>query len=261
METKIDRRRNYVIVTDTETANTLMTKDGKLDMSCVLAYDCGWVVADTRGNIYRERSFVNRDIFVNERKMMESAYYAAKIPIYLKDLEEGRRVMSDTYSIRQTMLQDMEEYRVSAIVAHNARFDLNAYNMLERWTTKSKYRYWFPYGTPIWDTMKMARSVIHKMPTYKAFCEANGYLTESGRLRTTAEILHRFISGNNDFDEAHTALEDVLIETEIMAYCFRQHKAMEKELFNREAEKEDTPPTDFQKAIMKSLKTTPTLNF
>ena len=228
-------------------------------MSCVLAYDCGWVVADTRGNIYRKRSFVNRDIFVYERELMDSAYYASKIPQYVEDIREGRRTMASTYEIRQVMLQDMEDYRTRIVVAHNARFDLNAYNVLERWTTKSKYRYWFPYGTVIWDTMKMATSVILKMPTYRKFCEENDYLTPRGKLRSTAEVLHRFISGNNEFDEAHTALEDVLIETEIMAYCFRQHKAMEKELFKKVEEKEDIPPTDFQKALMQSIKDFPTL--
>ena len=73
---KIDRRRNYVIVTDTETANTLTTAQGKLDMSCVLAYDCGWVVADTRGNIYRARSFINSDIFYDEAELMQTAFPA-----------------------------------------------------------------------------------------------------------------------------------------------------------------------------------------
>ena len=51
--------------------------------------------------------------------------------------------------------------------------------------------------------------------------------------RFTAEILYRFISGNKDFIENHTGLEDVMIEKEILAYCFRQHKAMRKGLFER----------------------------
>ena len=41
------------------------------------------------------------------------------------------------------------------------------------------------------------------------------------------------ISGNNDFIENHTGLEDVMIEKEILAYCFRQHKDMRKGLFER----------------------------
>jgi hypothetical protein len=82
--------------------------------------------------------------------------------------------------------------------------------------------------------MKMAKDVILPMPTYRRFCEDNGYLTKTGRLRCTAEILYRFISGDQDFEEAHTGLEDVDIERQILAYCFRQHKAMRKGLYEKE---------------------------
>ena len=39
------------------------------------------------------------------------------------------------------------------------------------------------------------------------------------------------ISKNNDFTESHTGLEDVLIEKEILVYCFKQHKKMERRLW------------------------------
>lgn len=55
-----DKRRHYILVVDTETANTLTETDenGKaaMDMSCVLVYDCGWAVVDTKGNIYETAS-------------------------------------------------------------------------------------------------------------------------------------------------------------------------------------------------------------
>lgn len=230
---KIDYRRHYVLVLDTETANTTRTADGKLDTSSVLMYDCGWSVVDTKGNIYEERSFVNRDIFVYERELMASAYYGWKIPRYVEDLRNGKRKMANTYEIRKAMLADMELYRITEVVAHNARFDRDALDTIQRWTTKSKYRYWFPYGTEIWDTMKMARDVIHKMPTYRKFCEENGFLTANGRLSATAENLYRFIIKDPTFVESHTGLEDVQIEREIMFYCFRQHKKMRKGLFEK----------------------------
>jgi hypothetical protein len=47
--------------------------------------------------------------------------------------------------------------------------------------------------------------------------------------------LFRYISQNNDFVESHTGLEDVMIEKEIMAYCFRKHKAMKSKLFKEVA--------------------------
>ena len=230
---KIDKRRHYILVVDTETANTHVTEDGKLDTSSVLVYDCGWCVMDTKGNVYKEQSFVNSDIFYHEEELMQSAYYARKIPLYLVDIESGKRKVASTYGIRKAMLEDMAEYNITEVCAHNARFDLNALNTIERWTTKSKYRYWFPFGTEIWDSMKMARSVIHKMPTYRKFCEKYGFLTKNGQLSTTAENLYRFIIKDPSFSESHTGLEDVQIEREIINYCYRQHKPMRKKLFEK----------------------------
>ena len=62
---------------------------------------------------------------------------------------------------------------------------------------------------------------------YKKWCENHNYMT-NGRPRATAEILYRYMTGNNNFIESHTGLEDVLIEKEIFAWCIRQHKKMTK---------------------------------
>jgi hypothetical protein len=250
---KVDHRRHYVLVLDTETANTARTEDGQLDTSSVLVYDCGWSVVDTAGNVYKERSYINRDIFEYEPDLMKSAYYGWKIPQYQADLARGLRTMANTYEIRKAMLTDMETYGICEVVAHNARFDINALNTIIRWTTKSKFRYWFPFGTIVWDTMKMARSVIHKMPTYRTFCEQHELLTKTGRLPTTAEALYKFITSNPDFEESHTGLEDVQIEREIMFYCYRQHKPMKKLLWEDRGEPLP-PPTEIQKLIMKIVK-------
>ena len=222
-------------------------------MSNVLMYDCGWAVVDTMGGVYVERSYVNRDVFCEERELMQSAYYAKKIPQYIAEIQAGKRIMSNTYEIRQQMLADMAEYHITEVVAHNARFDLNALNVILRYTTKSKYRYWFPYGTEIWDTMKMARDVIHPMPSYRKFCEEFDLKTKNGRLSTTAESLYKFLLNDPYFEEQHTGLEDVQIEREIMFYCFRQHKPMRKLLFENKADPLP-PPTELQKIIMRLVK-------
>ena len=249
---EIDFRHHFVLILDTETANTLTTNKGNLDTSCTLVYDCGWSVVDTKGRVYLERSFVNKDIFYGEPDLMQSAYYAQKIPRYLADLAIGKRTLATTYEIRQQMLCDMTTYHITEVVAHNARFDVNSLNSTLRWDTKSKFRYWFPYGTEYWDTMKMARDVIHKMPTYKKFCEKHNLLTATGKLSTTAENLYKFITKNPNFVESHTGLEDVRIEREIMFYCYHQHKAMRKLLYERKPP--TAPPTDLQKKIMQIVK-------
>ena len=230
MEKKIDKRVNYRMVIDTETCP--VDKDlQEVLPSNMWTYDIGWAIVDKRGKVYKTRSFVNADIFLAEKELMNSAYYADKIPMYWKQIKSGERVLTSWYVIKKTLRKDMAEYGVKEVYAHNMRFDYGTLNNTERWLTKSKYRYFFPYGTEICDTLKMARQVIGTMPTYRRFCEENGYLTKNGQLRFTAEILYRFISKDNTFVEKHTGLEDVLIEKEILAYCFKQHKKMVRQLW------------------------------
>lgn len=219
---KIDKRHIYGIMIDTETANGLEDP---------LFYDVGWEVIDSHGRKYEERSFVNRDIFVHEKDLMQSAYYADKVPKYWVSVWCGQRKMTNTYRIKMALRADIEKYDCKFICAHNARFDQKSLNNTERWVTKSKYRWFVPYGLVWWDTMKMAQDVICQMPTYRKFCEENGYLYNGNQLRKTAEILFRFINKDNKFKEEHTGLADVDIERQILAYCVRQHKAMRKKLW------------------------------
>ena len=123
----------------------------------------------------------------------------------------------------------IEEYEVTTIVAHNARFDFGAINNTKKYLEEYPllpYLEWY-------DSLKMARSVLGTMPTYERFCKDNNYLTKTGKCRFTAEIIYRYITRDNDFIENHTGLEDTLIEKEILAYCFKQHKKMDKLLFNK----------------------------
>ena len=218
----IDKRKTYYIVLDTETTN---------GFDDPLVYDCGFAVVDKKGKVYESFSFVNSDIFCKEKELMQSAYYANKIPMYWEQIKKGERKIANYYTIRKTLHEVAKKYNVKSIMAHNMRFDYNATATTQRWLTKSKYRWFFPYGVEIWDTLKMAYDTICKQTMYKEWCVKNGYLTNNGRPQATAEVLYRYISGNDDFIESHTALEDVEIEKEIFAHCMAQHKAMRKKCF------------------------------
>ena len=227
---KIDRRISYKLVLDTETCPI----DKDLDIVSpynMFTYDMGWAVVDKRGNVYRTRSFINKDIFFKERDLMQSAYYANKIPKYMEDIANGTRIVASWYKILKTLREDMAEFNIIQVYAHNMRFDYGTTVTTQRWLTKSKYRYVFPYGTEICDILKMANDVIGKMPSYRRFCEEHNLFTKNGRLSMTAENLYRFIINDPTYKEEHTALEDVLIEKEILAYCFKQHKKMRRLLW------------------------------
>jgi DNA polymerase III epsilon subunit-like protein len=164
---------------------------------------------------------------------MQSAYYAEKLPLYYKRIKNGSAQVANWQTIKSTLWADIAEYEIKEVIAHNARFDYLATATTQRWLTKSKYRYFLPYGVEVWDTLKMARSVVANKPTYRKFCEENGYTygKNGKQVRLTAEVLYQFITQNKEFEEEHTGLADVLIEKEILKYCYRQHKPMKKKLW------------------------------
>ena len=235
MNTKIDRRINYLMGLDTETCNGIVTDDDKLDLSQSLVYDIGWMITDKQGRVYRERSFVIYETFCGMADVMKSAYYAEKIPKYWEQIADGQRQLVRWSTMRKALMEDISTFGVKNVFAHNAGFDYRALNNTTRYLSKSKYRWFFPYGIEIWDTLKMCRQTIGKQKMYKEFCEKNGYMTKHKKpqVRLTAEILYRYITGNNEFVESHTGLEDVRIETELLKHCFRQHRKMEKRLFTK----------------------------
>ena len=228
----MDRRKKYYLMIDTETCNGIATDNG-LDLSQSLVYDIGCAIVDKKGNIYEEQSFVIADIFIGLKDIMKSAYYAKKIPMYWDDIKNGTRQLVTLHTARTIILDMMSRYNTTTMVAHNAGFDARALDITERYVSKSKYRYFFPYGFEWFDTLKMATDIYGNQPSYRRFCESNDYMTKhrTPRVRLTAEILHRYLSGDNDFAESHTGLEDVKIEAQIFAQCLRQHKPMRKALY------------------------------
>lgn len=216
----------YIIGIDTETCNGFINAEGELDLTQSLVYDLGYAVIDmTTGEIITEKSFIIGDIFCELKEAMESAYYAEKIPQYWREWREGKRKIVPFHVARRHLMEDMKKYHVKQVFAHNAFFDLNALNQTERYLTKSKYRYFFRWGTEIVDTLRMSRETICQTSEYVLFCLRNGYMTKhkKPRVRATAEILYRYLTGNNRFVEAHTGLEDVKIERKIFHHIITHY--------------------------------------
>mgnify|MGYP002797993175 FL=1 len=198
------------IVLDTETTNSLDDP---------LTYDIGFAVIDEKGKVYESYSFVIAEIFL-DKELMKSAYFADKIPQYWQDIKDGKRKLAKLLTVKKILAKVMKDNHTNIVIAHNARFDYRSLATTQRFLTSSKYRYFLPYGTEVYCTLKMARQALKNNVAYDNFCYNNGYLTKRGRKRYTVEILYRFLTGQNDFVERHTGLEDVLIEKEIFSFCF-----------------------------------------
>lgn len=201
-----------IIMLDTETTNSLD------DPIC---YDVGFAVIDKFGTIFESYSFVVADVFLDE-ELMASAYFADKIPQYWEEIKNGKRKLAKFSTIRFKFAEVCKKYKVKIVCAHNSRFDYRSLNLTQRYLTSSKYRYFFPYGLAVWDTLKMSREVLKDDDKYGEFCYENDFLTSRLCKRFTAEVLFRFLTGCLDFEEAHTGLEDVLIEKEIFKFCLEK---------------------------------------
>lgn len=197
-----------IIILDTETTNTLEEP---------LVYDIGFIVATINGDIISKHSFVVADIFL-DKELMQSAYFADKIPQYWKEIKEGSRTLTSFNNIKWTLRHIMKENNIKKIFAYNCNFDYMALVTTQRYLTKSKYRYVTPFGTEYHDILKLSRHILSKDTAYSDFCKENNYLTANNRNRYTAEIVAQYMFDKN-FTEEHTALADCEIEYKIFMEC------------------------------------------
>ena len=218
-EVKIDRRKKYIMCLDVETAGNIGSP---------LVYDMGFAVTDKKGNIYQKFSFVIEEIF-DDKKLMDTAYYAYKIPFYLQDLEEGKAIKCKFLEMREVFLKCLEVYNIDMVSAYNLNFDMRAL----RTTTEKLYGKGKRFLTSEYKDIELmciwsfACEVIFTQKTFTKIATEQNWLTECGNYKTNAEVAYRYITRDYDFEEAHRGLQDVEIETQILAKCFAQKKKHE----------------------------------
>lgn len=90
----MDKRKNYYLTLDTETANTLDDP---------LVYDIGGAIHDKQGNVIETFSFVIYETYVACKDLMQTAYYACKLPQYEEQLKSGERKMCSIHTARKVV--------------------------------------------------------------------------------------------------------------------------------------------------------------
>ena len=213
---KIDiKTKKYLMFIDTETIGTLNVKES------VLPFEIGMKVLDTETNkIVKEKSYLVRKFF-NNKYIMLSTFSASKYPNYFEKLDTDKRYK--TYSVNE-ISQDIEKiknrYNIDIMVAHNGNFDKTAMaRLFEDFGLDNPFE-----NVDLLDTMELSK-VITYSKDYVDYCIANKdrlnsigescFITNSGRVRTTAQAIYCYLSNNSQFEEAHTGLEDIDIEIEI----------------------------------------------
>lgn len=222
------RKVKNILLVDTETV---------MDLANAQPFDIGFIVYDNQKDEELKSGTCLVRKFVNNKYIMLSSWSANKYNSHYKKImsEKNVKVESVKY-ISDYFTKLIKRYDIKYMVAHNGTFDIKA---LERLFKDNKVYNPFEKLNLI-DTMEMSFKTISTTKKYEKFClehedirkKVNDkweskFITNSQRVRTTAESIYSFIKNQVDFLENHTGLEDIKIELEIFKYC-KSKKALFK---------------------------------
>jgi len=204
-------KKNVYAIIDTETANSIFSP---------LVYDVSVIIFDKQNNEYFRKNWLISEVW-NNSELMNSAYYAWKMPLY----ENFETTKINMFSFICEFIELIGEYNVTHLIAYNLPFDIRALN-----NTSKKYNQCEFIGENLenLDIWSMACELICNTNRYKNFCEQNNYKSEKGNYKTSAEIVYRYITNNQEFDESHTSMKDCEIEKDIFFKCLKQKKPYKK---------------------------------
>lgn len=259
--TKLDKRREYYIVLDCETA-TLPFAQGlkeadkkKIAIAKPLIYDLGWTIIDKKGRVYARKNYLITEIF-SVPEIFNTAYYASKRPLYIDKLNKGEIILTDWRTATADLVEDMNA--TAGVGAYNSMFDYKkALPFTELYINQlysPNFHDWLDYQNGVcaeilkgnlksgksfeadkfrfrgntynlFDLWGLSCSYLLDNDDYRTACVRNDWQTESGKyFKTSAETTYRFVTGQNDFDESHTAIDDADIESEIFALIVKKAK-------------------------------------
>ena len=231
-------------------ANGDAEKKKKIAIARPLIYDLGWTITNRKGEIIESKQYLVAETF-SVPAVFNTAYYAEKRPIYLNKLSTGETVIKTWNEIMEIFNADLQ--KVDAVGAYNSMFDFKkaipftelyikklyspdyySWEKLQRTLCEKivSERYKKPEDKefdpdnfsfrgrkyPLFDLWGLATAHLLNNVTYKKKCLENDMLTASGiYFKTSAESSYRYLMDKYDFDEAHTALDDAIIETYILS--------------------------------------------
>ena len=177
--------KNKYIILDTETK----TVNGK-----IFAYAVGFMVVDRYNRIYDSYEFLIQEIIQDYKINLDK--YSNK-PVIIASIK----------SIKQLLLELIEDYDIKAIIAHNAPHDKTALN-----NTLG--------GLDIVPWLCTYRTALKTICKYKTY----PYRTKTGLSSATAQDLYRYIKNQDDFIQTHTALDDCMVCYAIYLKEYRSHR-------------------------------------
>lgn len=249
------KKLKYLVV-DTETATLPFVNEMGLDANDKkkiavlksLVYDIGWQVVTRSGDVLARRQFLVAEIF-SVPSVFNTAYYKDKRPIYLDMIASGETTIKPWNEVMEIFVSDCNS--VDYVGAYNAAFDCRAINFTDLYIKKlyspnyyeweevqkraclslingrdtwskdekkdNSFFYFRGEKYKVFDLWGMSCDSLINTVRYKNMCLDHEMVSPSGLyFKSSAESSYRYMKEQYDFDEAHTALDDATIESQLL---------------------------------------------
>lgn len=207
-------KKHYMIL-DTETAST-----------ATIPFDIACTIVDRAGNVVGQVNYLVGEVFnspLGRHLVMFDDYSKNKASKYLDLMESKQAVIADFALIREKIRLLVKDFNCT-VVAYNAKFD---FECLTNFAQSFGFEDFFTPETEVWDLWNIALSILADSGRYVKFCNEHDYKSDKGNLKSSAEIMYRYLTNDLDFTEEHTALADTEIEAAILLACLKRHKKLQ----------------------------------
>lgn len=193
-------KRIYAVI-DTETA----TLTGEV-------FDFGMVICDKEGKELARYDSIIKEVFENVQ-MMKKAFYFKKVDSFYKpNIRCNRMDVKSWAVICHDVNKLMKKHGVTTICAYNLAFDSRVIS-----NTGRKYGGFMAIGKrEQLDLWRVSCETLLQQRTFKKWCKLMGHVSPAGNYKTNAEVAYKYGIGDWEFQESHTALDDALIEKELL---------------------------------------------
>lgn len=201
-----------------------------------LAFDIAWILYDSKGNALEYSNFLVSEIVdtpFSKILIQRDSFMKNKSQFYMNN---NNFSIASLDAISDCFNSLAEAYNAQLVMcAYNAKFD---YSVLNDNMQAYYGRNFFDDSVEIVDIMTMALATICDTNKFVRWCQLTNHVTAKGNVQTNAETVYAYLTRNADYVEAHHALQDCEIESEIYfkarKYRKKHHKQFAMPVFRCE---------------------------
>jgi hypothetical protein len=179
-------------------------------------FDIAFSVYSRQGGTIGSAGYIIKE---NETRI---PWYTDRLTRYEEYKKAGKYKVENFVKVMAIIEKIIDKYQIEYATAYNSGFD---FSKIEEACKVMKANNPLKKVKEL-DLYNMAAQTLGQQKWFKEFIEKNNLKTEKGNRKSGAEAMYAYMIMNADFEEEHTGLADIAIETEILDRVLRQKKKM-----------------------------------